>query len=403
MVLFSNFLEKLQAGLYLLRHLLTFVHAKDLLDVIIVALFIYFVLVFIKQSRSFIIAYAFLFYIILIYLAKILDLGLTRQLFQILSTLFLLIFVVIFQRELRRFFDWIFISSRKLAQGGKRLVSQEISHLIMRSVQDMAIKHIGALIVFPGSLPLDGLVEGGFSLEGRISSPLLFSIFDTSSPGHDGAVIIENNRLRKFGVHLPLADSYTGTGTRHRAAVGLTERSDALVVVVSEERGEISVAQGGQLKVIEELHELEEKLSLFLRESQEPEFNRFWRIFWLQNWRLKILALVLSSGLWFSLIFQMGVVSKEFLVPVEIRYLDKKFQVVNIEPRSVRLTFLGNNRDLSNFTQEEVKVFIDLKGPVTGSQQIILTKENVVFPSYLDLTKLSPKQINLEIAQLAPK
>lgn len=403
MTFFSNIIIKLYDWFYLLGNLAYFLKFKDILDILFVSLFIYFVLVFIKQSRSFIITYVILLYVIVTYLAKTLELTLTRQLFQFLATLFLLVFVIVFQRELRRFFDWVIISSRKLAGAGRNFVSQDIAHVVMRSIQEMASKKIGALIVFPGSLPLEGLVEGGFPLDGRISSSLLLSIFDTSSPGHDGAVIIENNRLRKFGVHLPLAENYNNfnkAGTRHRAAVGLTERSDSLVIAVSEERGEISIAQNGQLVLIEEPHELEEKLKLFLQESQSPNVDRFWRIFWWHNWRLKALALIVSFSLWFFMIFQMGVVSKEFLVPVEVRYLDKKMQVASIEPRAIKLTFMGSNRDLNNFTQDEVKVFIDLKGAISGSREVILTKENIVFPSYLDLTKMTPKQVKLKLEPL---
>lgn len=403
MTIFSTSIFKIYDWFYFFDNLMSFLKFKDILDILFVFLFVYFILVFIKQSRTFIVAYVTLLYIILYYLTRILELALTRQLFQFLSTLFLLIFVIVFQRELRRFFDWIIISSRKIARVGKNSVSQDIAHIVMRSVQDMASKKIGALIVFPGSLPLEGLVEGGFLLDGRVSSSLLLSIFDTSSPGHDGAIIIENNKLRKFGVHLPLAEDYKNfhkTGTRHRAAVGLTERSDALVLVVSEERGEISIAQNGQLVLITEPHELEEKLKLFLQELQNPDTNRFWRIFWLHNWRLKALALLISCILWFSLIFQMGVMSKEFLVPVEVRYLDKKMQVASIEPRAIKLSFVGTNRDLNNFTKDDVKVFIDLKEAQLGSQEISLNKSNLIFPSYLNLIKMTPERVMLKLSPL---
>ena len=161
----------------------------------------------------------------------------------------------------------------------------------------MAAKKIGALIVLPGELPLEGIVEGGFVLEGRVSLPLILSIFDPTSPGHDGAMIIDNNRVKKFGVHLPLADNFSGfekTGTRHRAAVGITQRTDALVIVVSEERGEISVASRGELKKIDNIHLLEEQISKFISVAQEPEFSHFWRVFLARNWWLKVLALFLA-------------------------------------------------------------------------------------------------------------
>jgi len=242
------------------------------------------------------------FFTVFILLIKIFQFDLAQQLVQILGPLLLFVFVVVFQRELRQFFDWIYISTRRFTYGKKRsILSSNVSFIVMKAVQEMADKKIGAILVLPGELPLDGIIEGGFSLEGRISGPLLLSIFDITSPGHDGAVIIDDNRIKKFGVHLPLAENFSAfqqTGTRHRAAVGVTEKSDALAIVVSEERGEISVAEHGKLEKITNLHLLEERISQFISEAQEPEFNHFWRVFLIRHWRLKILSLILAIILW---------------------------------------------------------------------------------------------------------
>ncbi len=270
---------------------------KDTFDLLFVAGAIYFVIFFIKQSRSYVLAYAVSFFTIFIFLAQIFHLNLSLQLIHTLGPLILFVFVVVFQRELRQFFDWIFISTRRFASRRGPTLSKDVSFLIIKAVKEMADKKIGALIVLPGELPLEGIVEGGFSLEGRVSGPLLLSIFDDSSAGHDGAVIIDNNRVKKFGVHLPLAenyDAYHRAGTRHRAAVGVTEKSDALAIVVSEERGEISVAEHGKLEKITDLHILQEQISKFISVAQEPEFSHFWRIFLIDNWQLKVLSLFLA-------------------------------------------------------------------------------------------------------------
>jgi uncharacterized protein (TIGR00159 family) len=271
---------------------------KEVFDLLFVSGAIYFVLFFIKQSRSYVLTYAVGFLISFVLLVQIFQLNLARQLIQMFTPLILFIFVVVFQRELRQLFDWIYISTRRVAHGGGRAkLSDDVSFAIMKAVQEMADKKIGALIVLPGELPLEGVVQGGFALDGRVSSPLLLSIFDVTSPGHDGAVIIDNNRVKKFGVHLPLAENYLAinkAGTRHRAAVGVTEKSDSLAIVVSEERGEISVAEHGQLEKITEGHVLEEQISRFISRAQEPEFSHFWRVFLVDNWRLKTLSVILA-------------------------------------------------------------------------------------------------------------
>lgn len=389
---------------FFLTHIFSLLSIKDVIDIVIVAILTYFVLVFVKQSRSSIIAYSVIVYLIISYLAKSLDLGLTRQLLQLMATAFILIFVIVFQRELRRFFDWIFISSRRITHGRRQTLSRDVSFAIMKAVQEMALKRIGALIVLPGELPLDGVIEGGFFLDGRVSSPLLLSIFDASSPGHDGAVIIDNNRLKKFGVHLPLAEDYAGfqkAGTRHRAAAGVTERTDSLAIVVSEERGEISFAENGQLTKISEPHILEDKISQFISESQEPEFNRFWGVFLTENWTLKLLSLVIAFVLWFTLIFQIGVISKDVKLPVEMRFLDKNFQVVNVVPREITVTFVGNNHDLGSFTGDQVKAFVDLKMATSGTKTFELSRDNLEYPRYLELTKISPKLIGVTVTPVS--
>jgi diadenylate cyclase len=111
-------------------------------------------------------------------------------------------------------------------------------------------------------------VQGGIALDGQVSTPLLLSIFDPSSLGHDGVVIVEADRVRKFGVHLPLAERfehYGHMGTRHRAALGLAERSNALVVAVSEEHGTISVASGGELRALTQSGGRNEDISSVLK------------------------------------------------------------------------------------------------------------------------------------------
>ncbi|MCX6712288.1 MAG: diadenylate cyclase [Candidatus Vogelbacteria bacterium] len=271
---------------------------KDTFDLLFVAGAIYFVIFFIKQSRSYVLAYAVSFFVAFVILTQVFQLSLSQQLLRTLGPLILFIFVVVFQRELRQFFDWIFISTRRLTHSRRQsLLSDSVSFAVMKSVQEMATKKIGALIVLPGELPLEGIIQGGFSLDGRVSVPLLLSIFDVTSPGHDGAMIIDNNRVRKFGAHLPLAENYQTsprTGTRHRAAAGLTEKSDALVIVVSEERGEISVAEHGKLEKVAEPHVLEERINKFVSEAQEPEFSHFWHVFLVRNWKLKVVSLFLA-------------------------------------------------------------------------------------------------------------
>ena len=138
--------------------------------------------------------------------------------------------------------------------------------MIIEAVQKLAENKIGALLVFKGREPLERHIRGGVSLNGRISYPLLYGLFNTQSPTHDGAVIIEGEWIDRFAVYLPLSQHVkegSEAGTRHAAGVGLSEMCDALVIVVSEERGAISVAEHGRLDAPLSPTALKERLDKF--------------------------------------------------------------------------------------------------------------------------------------------
>lgn len=274
-------------------------------DIAFAAFFIYVILVFIKQTRSYFIFNFLAILLVINYLARVFDLGLTARLFQPILTFFLVIFVIVFQREIRRFFRWFTLSRQTLERTAASL-SSEISGVIVHAVQDMAKMKMGSLIVLSGDHPLEDSVEGGFALDGKISSPLILSIFDHTTPGHDGAMLIEGKRIKRFGVHLPLAEDFKGfssMGTRHRAAIGISERTDALAIVVSEERGTISVAEEGKLSVLENAGKLDDIIKRFLKEAAEEESERpnIWQYLILHNLYLKVIALGAAIVLWVAL------------------------------------------------------------------------------------------------------
>ena len=206
-----------------------------------------------------------------IYLAaRQLGLGLTAAIFQAFFAVLVLVLVVVFQDDLRRIFEqvgaWVSRRRGEEPSGGP-------GDALVRTVEQLAATRTGALIVVPGREPIDRHVEGGVELDGRISEPLLLSLFDASSPGHDGAVVLENDRVASFAVHLPLStdrEQLTEVGTRHAAALGLSERTDALCIIVSEERGTISIAVGGRLRPIERPR----ALAIELRKHLRPRRSR---------------------------------------------------------------------------------------------------------------------------------
>lgn len=175
--------------------------------------------------------------------------------------------IVVFQPELRKFMALMgnIQGWRRLLLGRENSVhTRDTSSLdaIVSAVEYMSVKHTGALIVFPSMLDESVIERKGVRIDARITSELLLTIFFNKTPLHDGAVIIENNRIAYAGAILPLSQNNLNWkyGTRHRAALGLTEVSSATVLVVSEESGEISIAEKGKITKYDDLKKLRAKL-----------------------------------------------------------------------------------------------------------------------------------------------
>src|SRR5215468_8816494 len=210
-------------------------------------------------------------------LARALDLQLTASLFQGFFAVLVLVIVVVFQEDLRRLFEQLGSLRGSGSRRDRRGV--DIADVIVRAVARLAATRVGALIVLPQREPIESHVEGGIPLEGRISEPLLLSIFDASSPGHDGAVILRGSQLERFAVHLPLSVNHAALGpggTRHAAALGLAERCDATCIVVSEERGTVSIARDGAIHVLARPQDLALELRA-VRGEGEAEPRPWWR------------------------------------------------------------------------------------------------------------------------------
>ena len=164
--------------------------------------------------------------------------------------MFLVAIPVIFQPELRRALERLGRSAPMLGRGGRENTAQQVIHEVARAVEMLAHEHTGALIVLEGDTGLEEHIESGQRIDAKVSARLLTTIFYPGTSLHDGAVIIRGDQIVAAGCVLPLTVRVlpdSSLGTRHRAAVGITEQNDALTVVVSEETGIISVCRHGRI------------------------------------------------------------------------------------------------------------------------------------------------------------
>lgn len=228
---------------------------SDFLDIVVVAFAIYKVLPLFRTSRTMQILKAIFFVFVAIWLTSsdVLSMKVTHFLLSQVTTVGLLALVVLFQPELRRLLDHlgnVKIGKIFSTMDGRQDMSGVITQTVM-ACEQLSREKTGALIVFQRDSALDEYMKTGTIIEGQVSEQLIRNVFFPKAALHDGAMIIREGRVTAAGCVLPLSESNRlslDLGTRHRAGVGVSEVSDAVVVIVSEERGTISVAVGGMLK-----------------------------------------------------------------------------------------------------------------------------------------------------------
>lgn len=223
-----------------------------ILDVAIVSLIIYYLFRLMKQTRAEQIFKGILIIFGLLIISKVFNMVILNFMLTNLMTYGMLLFIVVFQPELRNAFEKIGRSKivDVFDMDDNILVKHTISEIV-KAVEILSLKKIGALIVIERNTKISEVLKEGVNLSAKVSNELIQNIFMPRTPLHDGAVVIDHNQITAAKCILPLASESTvpkSLGTRHRAAVGITEISDAIVIVVSEETGIISIAEEGKLK-----------------------------------------------------------------------------------------------------------------------------------------------------------
>jgi len=307
---------------------------------------------------------------------------------------------VVFQDDLRRLFEGIAVwGLRRGAPHPPPDVEQALVEVIMKLAQN----RIGALVVLPGREPLERHVDGGMHLDGRLSEPLLLSLFDPASAGHDGAIVVRANKVVRFGAHLPLSTDRdrlgSAAGTRHAAALGLAERSDALCLVVSEERGEISVAHAGEIRGVGTAAELAEEIHDFIDRFAGAPVVRGGLARVRGAWREALLALGLAAGLWYIAIPGGALETMNRRVPVVVENLPDGYHVVSVSPSDVAVRFEGRRRDLYLAAAGELAVEVDALLVQLGRRTFALNLDQVKSPDQVRAVSIDPARVKLSIQQ----
>jgi len=365
----------------------------DLVDIALVACFIWLAIRYFRQTHARTALFGVALMGLVYAFAKLLDLRLSAALFQGFFAVLVLILVVVFQEDLRRFFE-------QLGSWGRREPNQpaELKTLdvLVRAVARLAANRTGALIVLPGREPIGRHVDGGVVLAGRVSEPLLLSLFDTSSPGHDGAVVLRGATVERFGAHLPLSSEIAPDGseggTRHAAAKGLSERCDAICVVVSEERGSVSVARNGELRRLARPEDLAAELKLAY--GGEPE-KRHW---WLGEMGLDAtIAVVSAFALWMAFIPGSDIVEITRNVRIEVTNLPSDLEVESVDPAEVSVTLRGLRRNLALAKRDDLAIQVDAYLARLGRRTFTLSAADLHPSENVDVVDIVPEKVRLSL------
>jgi uncharacterized protein (TIGR00159 family) len=306
-----------------------------------------------------------------------------------------LIIVVVFRNEIRsvlqarniRTILWGFAAKTRIAP----------IDIIADSAFELARRRHGALIVIPGEEDVQEMIQSGIAWNGDISREMILSIFFPDNPVHDGAAIIEGDRIARVGAILPLSrreDLPSYLGTRHRAALGLSEGSDALVIVVSEERGEVSLAKGLRLREIGSSRKLAQKLEEHFGVADDQSLP-------LKKERLEIttaalVSLLFITGFWFS-ISQGLETLVTFDVPIEYQNRDPNMEILNASVNAVRLNLSGSGTLVKSTRSDQVRVRLDLSTATAGQNNFSITASNISLPPGLVLKNVSPQNIVVDL------
>lgn len=267
------------------------VHLTNVLEILIISVLIYYILIWIRDTRAWTLLKGILVIFAFVLVAYVFQMDTILWLFQNLISVAVISIFVLFQPELRRALEQLgrknilssvfnFGSNASANEQEAKTVEKTKAEIIKACVE-MSKVRTGALIVIEQEVQLSEYERTGIFLDSLVSSQLLINIFEHNTPLHDGAVFVRNNRIVAATCYLPLSDNMLLSkelGTRHRAGVGISEVSDSITLIVSEETGMISIAHDGMLFRGLSQEELREKLSTLMKSQDAPKRSRWRRI-----------------------------------------------------------------------------------------------------------------------------
>lgn len=379
----------------ILESFFTNIRWQDILDILVASYFLFRLYVLFRGTYVFRVIVGIGFLWIFQRIAGYMGLIVTTWAMQGIIAFAAIIIIIVFRNEIRDVLQAKNIGA--ILWGFSHKAVKTPVQIITGSVYEMAKRRIGALLVFPGKDVLEELVQSGIPWKGILSKEMVLSVFWPDNPVHDGAAIIQGDRIVEVGAILPLSrrsDLPSSYGTRHRAALGLAEKTDALIIVVSEESGKVVYMKGDQIKEIGNNIELEKILRANTGTSSDYKGLRERDKLNLALAAMTIFLFV--AGTWFS--FSRGLETLKALeVPIEYMNRDSSMELISSSLNSVTLNLSGAGTLLKSVGSEQVKIRIDLSKAVVGLNAYTITHENITLPPGIILRGVDPPVVEVTL------
>jgi uncharacterized protein (TIGR00159 family) len=373
----------------------SFVRIQDIADILIMTLLLYQLYSWFRRTRAMQVLLGLGVVTIIYFATRFLGLYMTSWVLQELSTVLIVLIIVVFQAEIRQAlyrFSLMrhFFGSR---QGPKQLSR---FHEVVDTLFSLAEKRTGAIVVFQRSESLTDLMLHGVTLDCEITPQMLESIFYDGAPLHDGAVLIRDGRIALASCHLPLSlnsDLPQFYGTRHRAALGLSERTDAVVAVVSEERGEVSLAVGRELHRLSSAGELITILeNLISTEKERPHVTLKHRLF--SDLPAKTAVLLIVMAFWALITSRQGAIAT-VTAPVRLHGIPQDLVLTRSSPEEVEVQVKSFSTLTPTPEKLDIAADIDLSEVREGQALVRIRNSDFRLPSGMVVGSVSPSSVRI--------
>lgn len=372
---------------------------RDFIDILFLTLVAYQLYQWFRETRALRVLIGLVLLGGIYSIAKLWGLFLTTWVFQILWQVLLILLLILFQSEIRQVLEKV--SPLRYLRSRRRVFRGAFAKDLAQALFDLAAEKIGALVVLTRDDNPSEFIHDGQEIMALPDPLLIKSIFNQHAPAHDGAIILAQDRLTHMRCILPLSKKENlpeQYGTRHRAALGLSEVTDAVCLVVSEERSEVSSIVAGEISVWSDPQELEERIRTWLQEPEirVPTIQQFIKDLIVKNWKAKLSALALVFAAWLILASQQDI---KITINAPIRYVNPAGELIVSEgsAKAVDLTLSGRQSQINDLRDRDVRVDVDLSGQMAGKRTITLSGKNVQLPIGVNVLRITPQKIEVNL------